>query len=218
MRHLSLAMLTLAVLSARPVLAEDKVNLDPTGVAQPGAVALYMSAERLFSLGQAAKDPMMVLTAARMMAGLTLVPTARLAEPAPMVAADLMLPDAAAMLDAARTLDVAEDLADLISVAGSDVAPQPKALRATASTLEPGASEVWTLDFYGATYAELAIDGHANGNLDLLVTDDKGGQICLDRGSADSAVCGFTPAENGSFLVTVTNSGAATDSYALLTN
>ena len=94
---------------------------------------------------------------------------------------------------------MAEDLADLISTAGSDVAPQPKALRATASRLAPGAAEVWTLDFYGGTYAELAIKGQANGNLDLLVTDDKGGPICLDRGSADTAYCGFVPAETAAF-------------------
>ena len=62
------------------------------------------------------------------MAGLTLTPTQRLSDPAPEIAADLVLPDAAAMLDVARRLDVAEDLADLISTAGSDVAPQPKAL------------------------------------------------------------------------------------------
>ncbi len=206
------------VILATPLWAEDKVNLDPAGPPLPGAVAIYLAAEGLFDLGQAAKDPMMVLTAARMMAGLTVAPDARVPDPAPKEPADLVVPDAAAMLEVARQLDVAEDLGDLISIAASDTAPQPKALRATGSVLAAGKSEVWTLAFFGGAYAELAIDGHGSGNLDLLVTDDSGGQVCLDRGSADMALCGFTPAENGNFLVTVTNVGAEAEAYSLLTN
>ena len=67
-------------------------------------------------------------------------------------------------------------------------------------------------------YAELAIAGHGNGNLDLLVSDDKGTIICQDNGSGDSAVCGFTPAENGTFTVTVTKASTTPDGYILLTN
>jgi hypothetical protein len=211
--------LTLALLmTATPLMAQEPVNLDPGSPPVPGAVALYLSAHGLYGLGQAAKDPMMVLAAARMMRGLAVTAMIRSPEPVPKVVPELGVLEAGAMLDTARKLDVAEDLSDLIYAARSEIPPQTKALRATASVLEAGAAEVWTLAFFGGTYAEVAIVGRGDGNLDLSVSDDKGGQVCVDRGSSDAAICGFAPGENGDFTVTVTNSGATADVYTLLTN
>jgi len=209
--------LTLAVLlAASPLCAE--ANLDPTAPARPGAVALYVQARSLHDLGQTAKDPLMVLSAARLMRGLTLTDTPRIPDPAPSEATPLTALDAKTMLDTARSLDAGQTFTDLIEYVAREVVPQPKALRATAATLAPGDMAIWTLAFFGGSYAELAIVGHADGNLDLLVSDDKGIHICLDNGSGDTALCGFTPAENGRFIVTVTNPGKTPDTYLLLTN
>ena len=208
-------------LTATPLLADG--NLDPAAPARPGAVALYLSAHTLHTLGQTAKDPLMVLTAARILRGLSVTAANRSPDPAPPDPApkDLtpLIPlDAKSMLTTASTLDAGHNHTDLIEAVTREVPPAPKALRASASTLAPGASEVWTLAFFGGTYGELAIIGHANGNLDLLVSDDKGITICQDNGSGDTAICGFTPAQNGSFTVTVTNPGPTPDGYILLTN
>ncbi len=205
-------------LVAAPALAEDNPNLDPAAAAQPGAVALYLQAQGLYALGQAAKDPLMVLTAARLRRGLSLTDTARTPDPAPAGATTLTTMDGETMLAAARSLDSGENYTDMIEFVARETPPQPKALRATAADLAAGGTQTWSLAFFGGTYAELAILGHANGNLDLLVSDDKGNHICLDKGSADTAFCGFTPAENGSFVVTVTNAGTTEDGYVLLTN
>ena len=158
------------LLTACPALAEDGPGLDPKVPADPGAVALYLQAQQLYVLGQAGKDPLMVLTAARLLHGLTLTETPRLPDPAPERVTAVSAPDAAQVLNSARKLDAGLAYSDLIDMLAREVPPHPRVLRATASTLEPGATEVWTLPFFGGTYGELAILGDGNGNLDMVVT------------------------------------------------
>lgn len=213
--HPSLCCLAV-VLCATPLWAEG--NLDPSAPAAPGAVALYLQAHALQGLGQTLKDPLLVLTAAQILRGLTLTDTARTPDPAPDAPTTLTPLNPDTLLDAARTLDAGAQLTDLIDSITRQSGPTPKALRATAETLNPATAQTWTLTFFGGTYAELAILGDGRTNLDMLVTDDAGMPICQDNGNADTALCGFTPVENGSFSVTVTNSGTTAGSYILLTN
>ncbi len=216
MRHLTLTLILLAA----PALAEDKPNLDAGAPAMPGSVALLLSAQNLYTLGQSDKDPLMVLTAARMMGSLTLIPATRTPETkGKPQSATLTLPDSNSMMATARTLAAGDDmLPDLIERIGREIPPQAKSLRVTLSQLDAGVTDIWTLPFYGSSYAELAILGSGQGNLDLLVQDANGNRICQDNGSADRATCGFTPKDNGDFTVIVTNSGSAPDAYQLVTN
>jgi len=201
--------LTLALLlTATPLWAE----------ATPGAVALYMQARALNDLGQTAKDPLLVLTAAHILRGLTLTDTPRTPDPSPETPVPLTVLDPATVLNTARALDAGAMFTDLIDMVARQGGPTPRTLRATAATLDAGQTQTWTLAFFGDAYAELAILGHGNGNLDLLVSDDKGAIVCQDNGSGDSALCGFTPTQNGSFTVTITNAGTTPDGYILLTN
>jgi hypothetical protein len=205
------------LLTAAPALAQDKAVLDPAAFAQSGAVALYLQARGLATLGQAAKDPLLVAAAARILQGLTLTDTPRQPDPAPASLPTPGAPDAAALLDTARGLDAGLTYSDLIDLLAREVPPAPKAVRATASTLAPGQSEVWTLPFFGGTYGELAILGDGKSNLDMVVTGTGDTQICQDRGSADAAFCGFTLVENGDVRITIQNVGASPDTYLLLT-
>ena len=214
MRHLIPALILLAA----PALAEDKPNLDPTAAAVPGAVALYLSARALYDQGVAVNDPLMVLTAARMLRGVTLIAADRIPDPAAKTAPQVIPLDPAVLLATARALNPDGTLTDLINATAAETPPPPKALRATPAHLDPGQSQAWTLQFYGGTYAELAIIGAGQGNLDLLVTDANGNPICQDNGSADTATCGFVPRDNGDFTVSVTNSGQSPDAYQLITN
>ena len=205
------------LLTTAPFWAEDAANLDPHAPAQPGAVALYLQAMSLYGLGQQAKDPLIVLTAARLLRGLSLTDTARTPDPAS-PAIPLTAPNPRTMLNRASGLDAGQNYPDLIDSVATEIPTQPKALRATAASLAAGASQTWALSFFGGTYAELAILGTGTGNLDLLVSDDQGHAICVDKGSADTALCGFTLRDNGDVTVTVTNAGTDFDSYMLLTN
>lgn len=212
MRRLAL----LIVMLATPAMAEDAPVLDQGAAAVPGAVALYLQARGLAGLGQHRKDPLMVLTAARILHGLRLTDTPRQPDPAhdPM---PVVAPDAAALLEVARQLDAGENYADLTDMLAREVPPHPHALRATASILAAGASHTWTLPFFGGTFAELAILGDGTSNLDLLVTGAGDTQICEDRGSADRAYCGFVLRENGDVTITVSNAGQTAGTYLLLT-
>ena len=74
MRLLLALVLTATLGLAAPAVAEDA--LDPAIPARPGAVALYLQAHQLAALGQSAKDPLMVLAAARILHALRLSDTA----------------------------------------------------------------------------------------------------------------------------------------------
>ncbi|MBC7479840.1 MAG: hypothetical protein H7317_17415 [Pseudorhodobacter sp.] len=200
------------LLLTTPALAQDA--LDHKALAQPGAVALYVQASQLYTLGQQAKDPLTVTTAARLLRGLTLTDTPRVQH----IPTPLQPLDPVKLLHVARSLDAGDTYTDLIEQVASDLPAKPKSVAATASTLTPGSSETWTLSFYGGTYAELAILGDGKSNLDLSVTDASGAPICLDLGSADTAQCGFTLRDNGNVTVTVTNAGTVANTYTLLTN
>ena len=235
------------LLLTTPALAQDATLLDRAVRADPGAVALYLQAVDLYALGQQAKDPLMVVTAARLIRGLTLTDVALLPDPAPpsqpaptqptstqpaptqpaptqptpsqptLTPPTLTRLNAAAMLVTAGNLDAGANYADLIEQVARERTPRAKALSVTASILPPGKAETWTVGFYGGTHAELAILGDGRSNLDLTVRDAAGGVICADLGSADRAMCGFALRDNGEVQVTVTNAGTEPAVYMLLT-
>jgi hypothetical protein len=214
MLKLLLALIALAL----PLRAEEAANIDPTAQARPGAVAALMAALDLADQGQAAKDPLVVLTAARLMRGLAVVATARLPDRAKQASpAGLPAFDAEAMIATAKSLDAGDSYIDLIEMVARETPPAPRQLRATPSSLAPGASESWTLPFYAGSVSELGVLAATNSALDFLVTDAAGHHICEDAGTAAKFICAFTPQENGDFVLTVTNRGAATTSYALIT-
>ncbi len=86
------------------------------------------------------------------------------------------------------------------------------------SRLPSGQTDVWEIPFYGNSYAEVAIVGDGDANLDVAVTDENGNVICYDVSWSDKLYCDWTPAWDGYFYVTVQNLGASRNSYHLLTN
>ena len=215
MKRLTLALILLAA----PALAEDKPNLDRTALTGPGIVALYLSARALYDLGLAANDPLMVLTAARMMRGVTMTPAQRSPDGTPNDVPPRILPPVPdVMFDKARSMDAAGTFADLIEILSRETVPPPKTLQASPSLLSPAEVDTWTLPFYGGTLAEVAIVGNRTGNLDLTVSDAGGHVVCVENGAGYRAYCGFVPQDHGDFTVSVTNSGLAVDGYLLLTN
>lgn len=88
----------------------------------------------------------------------------------------------------------------------------------TLSRLPGGKIDVFEVPFRGGSLAELAIVGDGDSDLDLLVTDENGNTICVDRSYSDKLYCSFTPAWDGYFLVAVANQGNIRNSYYILTN
>ena len=86
------------------------------------------------------------------------------------------------------------------------------------SRLPAGQTDVWEIPYYGNSYAEVAIVGDGDANLDVAVTDENGNVICYDVSWSDKLYCDWTPAWDGYFYVTVQNMGGSRNSYYLLTN
>ena len=86
------------------------------------------------------------------------------------------------------------------------------------SRLPSGQTDVWEIPYYGNSYAEVAIVGDGDANLDVAVTDENGNVICYDVSWSDKLYCDWTPAWDGYFYVTVQNMGGSRNSYYLLTN
>jgi hypothetical protein len=86
------------------------------------------------------------------------------------------------------------------------------------SRLPSGQTDVWEIPYYGKSYAEVAIVGDGDANLDVAVTDENGNVICYDVSWSDKLYCDWTPAWDGYFYVTVQNMGGSRNSYYLMTN
>lgn len=86
------------------------------------------------------------------------------------------------------------------------------------SRLPAGQVDVWEVPFYGNSYAEVAIAGDGDADLDMVITDENGNVICYDVSRADSVYCDFIPAWDGYFYITVENAGRVRNSYYLMTN
>jgi hypothetical protein len=86
------------------------------------------------------------------------------------------------------------------------------------SRLPAGQTDVWEIPFYGNSYAEVAVVGDGDTDLDVAITDENGNVFCYDVSWSDSLYCDFTPAWDGYFYVTVQNMGSVRNSYHLMTN
>jgi hypothetical protein len=227
-RMLLKCVMALAILTGT-ALAQDTVapNIAASGAGEPGGTARIALAHRLYAQGIARRDAVDVMTAARLArevklspltaskvteaVGDTEVPDEKLGGPGPVT-----IPG---MIAAARSLsgndDVLLTLLDRIEVE----LPDGSVTAAIAeSPLAAGQRDIWTIPFFGAALAEVAVIGDGDGNLDLTIFDDGGAPICLAGGPGDIAYCDWVPARNGSFTVTVTNLGPVENTYQLLRN
>lgn len=211
------------VLTLTPALAQDEgPNIDPMARAEPGPVALVMLAHDLHAIGVARGDPLTVLAAARLAAGVTLTAVERApvkgdtakADPGPAPV------DAARMLADARALAGEDDLlSDLVDEAQAEAAQAARAtVSASRATLGPGESADWQVAFFGAVNAEVAVVGDGPANLDLTVSDEKGTLVCTGSSALPRAYCDVVPRWNGYLTLTVANRADTAASFTLLTN
>ncbi|MEP1521710.1 hypothetical protein [Ascidiaceihabitans sp.] len=55
--------------------------------------------------------------------------------------------------------------------------------------LPGGKVDIFKVPFYGDRHAEIGIAGDGDSDLDLLVTDENGNTVCLDRSYSDVIYC-----------------------------
>ena len=218
---------TVLVGLAMPAAAQDKtgMNVDKAGTGTKGGVAQMAMAQDLYAMGMAQKDALTVLTAAKLAAGVDLTDVEREVTTKPGTSteetdvADAPV-DAAVMLASAKALAGEDEvLVGLVEDAEAEGSRgRIGGASRTLSRLPAGAVDTWQVPFYGNSYAELAVVGDGDANLDVQVTDENGNSICYDVSWSDKVYCDFVPAWNGYFTVTVENTGVKRNSYYLLTN
>ena len=208
---------------AAPSWAQDPPapNLVTQGRGAPGGVLRMVLARFLYTQGLVSKDTLSVLNAARLAASVTLTDTPRTKTETDDEATALSPPPPQPdMFDAAANLATGDEaLMDIVDASRREAGFAPLTnVISTQSTLQSNDQDAWPQPFFGTSLAEVAILGDSTGNLDLTVTDANGHLICRDVGPSDTSYCSFFPAQNGVFLITVQNTGAAANTYLLLTN
>ncbi len=228
-KSLSLAIATTALVTvSAPLFAQDKTgpNVNTAAAGKLGGAATYAMAQNLYILGMANKDPLTVLTAAKLAASVELKdgPAVKKETKGDGVDDGATGPDGPVgpetMYAAAKELAVGDDtLLGLIADAETEgtrgrIGGSVRHL----SRLPGGNTDVWEIPFFGDSYAEVAIIGDGDSNLDALITDENGNTICYDVSYSDKITCSFVPSWNGYFYITVQNQGRSRNSYYLLTN
>jgi len=218
---------TAMIVLASPGLAQDKTgtNVDPQGTGTKGGVAALAMAQDLYAIGRANQDALTVLTAAKLAASVDVkaIEQKKKTEGTEVAGqedgTDAPV-DAAAMMASAKELAGDDEvMAGLIADAEAESGRgRIGGASSTLSRLPAGRTDVWEIPFYGESYAELAVVGDGDANLDVLVTDENGNTICYDVSWSDKVYCDFVPSWNGYFYVTVQNVGSRRNSYYVYTN
>lgn len=185
----------------------------------PPLRAMEMS-RQLFEAGMAARDPLLMASAAQLRKGVAVEAVERAGSDGEAVTGEAPM-SWEAMLDAAEEaagedaamLSVIEDIR-LASTKGVSTGPVYSISRLAAKKTDTYPP----LPYDGGKYAEVYVEGGGGSDLNLYVYDAKGRLVCSDTDISDVAYCGWRPASSEAFTVKVENKGAGTNRYSLMTN
>ena len=231
LKSLSVALATTALDSlALPAMAQDKTgnNVNTEAAATPAGGASTMGmAQELYAMGVASGDALTVLTASKLAMSVEVKEGGEIKKTTKGTAPVDDAEGAAdkpvdAMMMLAKAKELAADDETLLGLIADAKAEGSRGRVGGAvswlSRLPSGMQDVWEVPFYGNSYAEIAVVGDGDANLDVAVTDENGNVICYDVSYADKIYCDFTPSWDGYFYVTVENRGGSRNSYYLMTN
>ena len=230
LKSLSLALATTALVGlSLPAMAQDKsgTNVNTEAGGESGGAATLSMAHELYAMGVASGDALTVLTAAKLAATVDLKDGGEIKLETTGDTAEEDVEGAAE-----DPTEPAQMFAMATTLAGDDEALKGIIADAEAETsrgriggavrykskLPRGRVDTWEVPFYGNSYAEVAIVGDGDANLDMIITDENGNVVCYDVSPSDQVYCDFVPAWDGYFYITVENAGRSRNSYYLLTN
>lgn len=204
-------------------------NMDPAATGSDlRDVGVFDLAQRMFALGRANQDPLLVIAAARLALS-TAEPTERRTpdeQPARQRPADLEAagPDRAGIVAAARQMAASSGDATLIALAQGLVEPTSRG-RVGGSTydrdwISTGHRITYNrgMVFRGQELAEVSIAGGPNARLNLYVYDQNGNLICEARRAGSNQYCSWIPRWTGPFRVVIDNVGDYHSEYVLRSN
>lgn len=230
-KQVTLALTTTALVALGGMaIAQDKTgeNIAKDAAAGDSVLDTIATAQKVYQKGAAAGDALLVAAAGKMMMSVDAKDEERKVEQAAIEGADTTeegegadVPVSAEdMLAEAKELASGDDamlamIEDIEAEGGRGRIGGP--IRSL-SRLPAGYYDTYQIPYYGGVFAELAIVGDGDADLDLLVTDEGGNTICYDTSYSDKLYCSWTPRWDGYFIVQVKNMGRIRNSYYLLTN
>jgi hypothetical protein len=214
-----------ALLAAGPAKA-DPANVALAQSGSNGAAGRLVLAQSAYQTAMQQGDPILLLAAIRLARSVTVrLPTGWTRTTTGEGAADQEVGRSAAADPASpQVLAIAQALAgedhslqDIVYEldAQRPQGRQPTAIRATAA-VAGGQTDSWRIALFGDVPAELGLIGDGDGPLDLSVTDETGSTVCALPPGLAPALCRFTPARNGFFVVSIRNHGTLQNSYQLV--
>ena len=125
-----------------------------------------------------------------------------------------------AILIEARDLAKGDKITNLLidETAAMGIKSGPGQLKTHQDTVQPGATDVYSVVFDAGQLAEAGIAGDGDGDLDLFVYDENDHLVCRSSASTDREYCRWWPRWTGPFRIEIQNLGAAANLYRLATN
>ena len=218
------AVLFIVFSATSPAGAQEGPNrLDNGDWASPGPIMRLNLAHDVFAIGQRRGDPILVIAAARLAAAVPVGPPEGAGEATDATGSAADPPDLEDMLVAGRTLADGEPVltAMLDDVEATRTRGRLRGAASVMGSVAAGQSRIYDGDdtvFEGGADAEIAIQGNGDSDLDLIVTDELGNEICTSAGPADREYCRWRPRWTGPFRIEVRNLGPLSSRFLLTTN
>ncbi len=135
-------------------------------------------------------------------------------EPAPAVDAEALLGEAKAMAKQQKAKNLGKHLDGLaLGTRGATGGP-----KFTVDKVQAHTTDIFVVEFQGGQFAEVAVVGDGDTDLDLYVYDQYGNLIASDADSTDTTYVSWVPAWTGAFRIEIKNLGAVYNQYTMLTN
>ena len=199
------------------------IGSGPKAPAADDPIARLQMTADLLAVGRVTKDPLALIVAARIMknlggADIDLKPEARAApanvqKPGQPVSPDTILVEAHNLAGGDKITNLLID--EAAAMRRAEGAGQPKTHH---DTVQPAATDVYTVVFNGGQLAEAGIAGDGASDLDLFVYDENDHLVCRSTASTDREYCRWWPRWTGPFRIEIQNLGAVADLYRLATN
>ncbi len=209
------------------LLAFFALPMAPTAQAQSEQVSparLVHLSGQLFEIALQERDPLLMISAAKLRKSVPLTPVERAplnADQAP----DDVAPHAPIswqdMLDTAAA--VAPDNATIAGLIADVSGETTKGVASgqvysIAKIRKGGRDRYPPLTYEGGKYAAVYVEGAGGSDLNLFVRDEKGRLVCSDTDISAIAYCGWSPAQSAGFTIEVANKSGPSSSYSLITN
>lgn len=213
---IGIAVLALGVSMAHA--ADDKKkgsNQGKAGTQTESSTAMQgvAAAQALVRYGDATKDPLALITAAKILRDVG-GSDSKAQRTGGKAGDDKNKPDATAVpaiLERAKGMaagraDLLAMVEDLSKAATRGAVGGPGILRTVVRSRE---TDSFRVTFRGGERAVVTVSGDGDSDLDLFVYDENGNLICKDDDRTDDMVCGFSPKWTGPFTIRVRNLGIA---------